>query len=314
MLRILTYHRVADAQDAPHLDPRLISASRVGFERQMRHLCRNYRVIGTDQLLEWLDREVALPPRAVLITFDDAYRDFASTAWPILKRYGLSATLFVATSYPDRLDRAFWWDRLYRALRFTTANRLETTFSPALVLRTPSDRQDSLRRLHRLVKTAPHETAIARVNEICSTLGGFEPGDNGVLGWEELRNLAAEGVTLGAHTRTHPILSRLAPQSISDEILGSQEDLRREIGYALPIISYPDGAHDATVTRVAQEAGFDLGFSTLDGLNDLSSGNRLCLRRTNITPRTNTVVFRIRMLPGFARIDAWRHRREEARA
>jgi len=67
------------------------------------------------------------------------------------------------------------------------------------------------------------------------------------------------------------------------------------------------------VVRIVRESGFHIGFTTTDGLNDLSCGDSLRLRRTNITPRTNSVVFRVRMLPQFARIDELRHGDVEAR-
>jgi peptidoglycan/xylan/chitin deacetylase (PgdA/CDA1 family) len=311
MLRILTYHRVADVKARALFDPRLISATPEIFERQVRHLARHYHVVGINQLLEWLELGIELPARAVLITFDDAYRDFASAAWPILSRYGLPATLFVATAYPDRPERVFWWDRLYRAFRSVPVERLETSFAGTLPLHTAVDRRESLRCIQRSIKTAPHRTAMERVEEVCSALGETVERDNGVLGWDELRRLADEGLSLGAHTRTHPLLDRLDPASARREIVGSRDDLRREIGSALPIVSYPDGAHDAETLRIARAAGFVLGFTTLDGLNDLSGDCRLRLRRTNITRRTNAVVFRMRMLPRFARVDAWRHRQRE---
>lgn len=315
MLRVLTYHRVANSDDAGLFDPSLISATPAVFERQMRHLAWSYNVVGTEQVLEWLESGRPIPPRAVLITFDDAYGDFASTAWPILSRYNLPATLFVPTAYPDRPERVFWWDRLYRAFHGARANRVKTSFAGSISLRTPAERWESHRRVKARIRSAPRDTAMDRVHEICSALNeaaGME--DNGVLRWSQLRRLAREGVTLGAHTRTHPWLDRLDTEAIHREAAGSREDLRREIGWAPPIVSYPDGAHDVRVLRVVRAAGFVLGFTTSDGMNGLSAHNRLRLRRTNVTRRTTATVFRLRMLPPFARVDAWRHRDREARA
>ena len=89
MLRILTYHRVADIGTCPRLNPRLVSATPVEFEKQMRHLARSYRVVSATDVLEAVEFGRPLPRRAVLVTFDDAYRDFAEIAWPIMRRHGL---------------------------------------------------------------------------------------------------------------------------------------------------------------------------------------------------------------------------------
>jgi peptidoglycan/xylan/chitin deacetylase (PgdA/CDA1 family) len=80
---------VAELRDTPLVDSRSVSATPKDFVWQMNHLARHYQVIGMPQLLNTLENRSHLPKRAVLITFDDAYADFAETAWPVLKRFGL---------------------------------------------------------------------------------------------------------------------------------------------------------------------------------------------------------------------------------
>jgi hypothetical protein len=95
----------------------------------------------------------------VLLTFDDAYRDFAEHAWPVLRSHGLPAVLFVPTAFPGDPERSFWWDRLYRA--FACARREEALPSAAgvLPLRTPAERARSFRRVRDRVKALPHREA-----------------------------------------------------------------------------------------------------------------------------------------------------------
>src|SRR5262245_66051523 len=99
MLRVLTYHRIAEASSALHLNPRLISASPEEFAAQIRFLASHYRVVGLEDVLVAFETHRPLPRRAVLITFDDAYRDFMDVAWPILQAHRVPATLFVPTAY-----------------------------------------------------------------------------------------------------------------------------------------------------------------------------------------------------------------------
>ncbi len=82
MLRILAYHRVAELRDTPAVDSRSVSATPGGFARQMEHLARFYRVVSMPEVLEAVEKRRPLPKRAVLITFDDAYADFANRNAP----------------------------------------------------------------------------------------------------------------------------------------------------------------------------------------------------------------------------------------
>src|SRR5262245_62081377 len=118
MLRVVTYHRVAEAEHTPLLDPSMISATPTDFRRQIEFVRQYYDVVSLQDVLDFLGHGRRLPKRPVLLTFDDAYRDFATVVWPILKQHRLPATLFVPTAYASDPDSAFWWDRLYRALFF----------------------------------------------------------------------------------------------------------------------------------------------------------------------------------------------------
>lgn len=309
LLRVLAYHRVLEpAPGAPH--DSVVSATPGDFARQMRHLAESYDVVSASEVLDAVRGRWRLPDRAVLVTFDDAYRDFAETAWPIMRRYGLPATVFVPTGFPDRPEREFWWDRLHRAFASTSRRSLEWAPLGSLPLGTPEDRRASLRRVQSHLKGAAHDAAMRGVERLCVELGGAPPAGGSVLGWDELRELARDGVALGAHTRSHPALSRLPPGEMRDEVLGSRDDLRREIGEVLPIFAYPFGAYDDRVVEAVREAGFELAVTCLDGRNRLGSTDPLRLHRTNVTRRTSPFVFRLRLLGPVSYLDAWRHRGE----
>src|SRR5206468_1299547 len=158
--------------------------------RQMHYLAERYKVIAMEDALRAVEKGVRLSSRSILLTFDDAYRDFGEIAWPILKRYRLPATLFVPTAYPGRSDRSFWWDRLYRAVAYTSLMELRDTPLGALPVDTVSHRHGSLRRLQDYVKTIPHAEAMALVDEVCVKLGEKRPDQMSVLNWDQLRQLA----------------------------------------------------------------------------------------------------------------------------
>lgn len=317
VLRVLTYHRVLDPSNPGAVRPDSVSAVPAVFDRQMRHLARRYRAVSAEEVLHALRSRRPLPARAVLVTFDDAYRDFGDVAWPILRRHGLPATVFVPTAFPDQPAREFWWDRLHRVVESTASRSVSVPALGRWPLDGPSERAAALRAIEAHLKTVPHADAMEIVEAVCASLddaGGAGATDAPVLGWDALRELAGDGVTLGAHTRTHAALTRLPLEQVRAEVRGSLEDLRREIGAVAPVFAYPFGAHDDAVVGVLREEGVELALTCLDGHNRLGDADPLRLRRTNITTRTSALIFRARLTRIAAQVDVWRHRHERASA
>jgi peptidoglycan/xylan/chitin deacetylase (PgdA/CDA1 family) len=312
VLRILAYHRVAELRDTPAVDVRTVSATPEGFARQMKHLARFYRVVSVPEVLEAVEKGRVLPKRAVVITFDDAYVDFAEIAWPILKQFRLPVTMFVPTAYSNQPERAFWWDRLYQA--FAATARTEINVSPFgdLPLLPLDQKRSSLRTIQNHVITLPHGEAMQLVDALCAELGPSCAQGGSVLTWKHLRELAREGLTLGSHTRTHPLMTQITPEQMREEVQGSQEDLQREIGVCLPIFCYPNGNHNDAVVSVLREQGIRLAFTTLSGPNNLGSLDPLRLHRTIIMPRTTPAIFCLRLLRLGIHMDAWRERKQKA--
>ena len=288
LLAVLTYHRVDEPGDDLH--PGMISATPAAFARQVALLARSYHVVGLDEVLARREGGSALPPRSVLVTFDDAYRDVAEHAWPVLQAHQLPATLFVPTAFPGDRTRAFWWDRLHRAVMRCEKQGAVRTPLGTVTLTGETHRRAASRQLRGAVKRLPHDEAMAAVDSTVTVLEAGESAPDAeaetrrgpVLSWEELRELSRQGMTLGVHTRTHPLLDRLPPALLGPEIAGARADLEREIGGTFSAIAYPNGNHSAPVRAAAAEAGMRLGFTTRRGLNDLRRPGWLSLRRINV--------------------------------
>jgi peptidoglycan/xylan/chitin deacetylase (PgdA/CDA1 family) len=311
MLRILTYHRVDEPNRRPDLYPGLISALPAVFAQQVGHVARQYDPVNLEQLLEACDGGPPLPRRAVLFTFDDAYRDFAEFAWPILKSAGVPAVIFVPTAYPDHPERSFWWDRLHRAASRTQRDAIDSPCGERLPLRIAREKRDSLAHLRAYVKKLPAEDVGTAVTDLCDRFGGEGESEPSVLGWDELRKLAAEGVDFASHTKNHHLLTRCPPELVRSEILDSQAVLEHEVGPLPRTLAYPNGSENEMVRRILREENFRLAFAQIDGHNDLSDPklDPLRLRRTGISTRTTLPVFRVRLKTWFSHVDRWRHRK-----
>jgi peptidoglycan/xylan/chitin deacetylase (PgdA/CDA1 family) len=299
LLPVLTYHRVDEPERTPELYPGLIGATPEEFDEQMRFLSSFYRPLSLAELLAIRRGEAPLPPRAVMVTFDDGYRSVAEHAWPIMQHHGVPLTLFVPTAYPGDPGRAFWWDRLWRALGSEDA--VVSTPLGDLPVRTPAERLRTYRQLRGYLKSLEHERAMAIVADLSGGSGATALAPS-VLGWEELRRLAAEGAAIGSHSRTHPLLDKVARAEASREILDSLGDLERELGPTPRVFAYPGGGFDGGVATILEEEGFELAFLTTRGLNDLSRPDWLRLRRINVGRASGLTGIRLQLLPQWARI------------
>lgn len=279
-LRVLTYHQVEE------LD---------GFKEQMAYIARNYHVITMERVIEAVLGGEPLAPRSVLITFDDAYRNFAESVWPILKDFNLAVTMFVPTTFPDQPENVFWWDRLQHAFNHT--DRRDTIETPIgeFSLATKTQRQQAGSRLKKSFRYLPYTEVMAWTYQLCGQLNTSPPRSQ-VLGWNELRQLADEGVTLAPHSRTHPYLDELNSKEVKTEAIGSLRDLEREVGKTFPVLAYPSGRFKDETAQVLRQAGFILAFTTIRGVNDLRTADPLQLRRINIGSNATLPVLRARLL------------------
>jgi len=294
-LRILTYHRIADREAIKPYDPQLVSATPAEFEKQVAWMAHNYSVVGVDDLFDAIDGGKRLPKNAVLLTFDDAYPDFKTTAWPILKSYGLPAALFVPTNFPDRPNMVFWWDKLCAGILLTKSNHVSADPLGQLSLETEEDKRATSQALRTQFKLFPHAEAMAWIDDICKQLLPEGVDLSSTMSWDDIKTLADDGVTIGAHSRSHPLLTQIPVEDLHDEISGSYRDLQERLSNVLPIFCYPGGAHNEAVMSIAAQCGIRIAFATLMGHNRLDRTNLLQLRRINMTPRTDLKILRVKL-------------------
>jgi peptidoglycan/xylan/chitin deacetylase (PgdA/CDA1 family) len=296
-LRVLTYHRIDEPARRPWLDPGLISATPKEFGKQMAYLASHCQILTVHDVLAALQsrNKKDLPPRAVLVTFDDGYRDFEEQAWPILKRYKIPATLFIPTAYPDHPEQTFWWDDLYQALQNTLCKESLVTPIGTFSLSNVIARKQAYQHLKYYLKTLMHAQAISMVRDFCNELE-VSPAANCIMSWDSLQKLSRDGLTVGAHTRTHPLLNRISLGEAKKELIGSFEDLKSELGFALPIFAYPSGEVNDDVVRMLEREGFLLAFTTKRGINNINHMNPLKIQRINVGGRTSLPVLRAQLL------------------
>jgi len=281
VLRVLVYHRVRASGGAWQGDPHVLSADAEAFDTQMAYLTRHYAPVTASQAADALRGTAPLPRRAVLVTFDDGYRDFLSVAWPVLKRYRVPAVLFVPTAFPGT-TLAFWWDEVYQIVTASSAVEIRLPGFGYVSLRTPEQRRSALRALNRFLKSLPPDELPAHLERLRSALGSVDVGRSWVCTWEELRRMAGDGLAVASHTRTHAAIPSLTERRLQEEVRGAHEDLVRELGQAAPFFAYPYGMADARAVPLLRELGYVAAFTSLSGRNVVGQCDPFLLKRHSV--------------------------------
>jgi peptidoglycan/xylan/chitin deacetylase (PgdA/CDA1 family) len=125
-----------------------------------------------------------------------------------------------------------------------------------------------------------------------------------VAGWDEVRELAAAGVTIGSHTRHHRRLSRLPAAERAAELVGSLAELRDNVPGAAAVIAYPNGDHDDAVCEAARQAGYALAYTTEKGRND-AAADPFRLRRVSVHGADGALAVLWKVLTGEALPGVW---------
>jgi peptidoglycan/xylan/chitin deacetylase (PgdA/CDA1 family) len=270
-LRILMYHR--------------FPAGEIGnLDRQCQHLRRHYRPVSMREVAENMTGGKPLPPRAVAVTVDDGYRDFADNAAAVFQTHGIPATLYPLTSFLDR-ERTPWWDVVTYVIERTSCSHLDFD-GKCIPLATPEQRSAAMEMLHCHAKSIPNRQCVALIQELGGRLGVKVPkdlpSDGAPLSWEQVRQLQAKGFEFGAHTHTHPILSRVETlEELHSEINLCKKRIEEETGSPVIHFCYPNGRPEDIDSRVLREvsaAGYATAVTAIGELNDRSE-SRFLLRR-----------------------------------
>jgi peptidoglycan/xylan/chitin deacetylase (PgdA/CDA1 family) len=300
-LRVLAYHRIDEPSAEPDLDPGLISATPQEFRDQMQLLAEYYNVVSIRTVLAAQRGEARLPAGAVLITFDDAYRDFAEHAWPVLREFNLPAVLFVPTAFPEQSEGAgFWWDRLYAGLRRSDDSVVCLPDLGEFDLAAPSGRRLALRSCIKHVKALPHSEAMHWVASAMEYLGRVPPLP-GVLGWERLRELAGQGLDICAHSHQHALSTKLTVDELMADLTTCQARLIHELGEGIsaPVLAWPANATSPQARNVARELGFEIAFGGCRGVARIPSDTALDVMRIPVL-RYDRALFRAQLRPSIA--------------
>ncbi len=262
---ILMYHSIARSREEPWIAPgnRIDAAV---FERHCQYLARHRVVLALDDLLDRLEEGREIPTGAVVLTFDDGYRDTLEVAAPILRRHGLSATLYLATSYVDRGANQ-WEDELYALYRH--ASRL-----PSDVVRSYTAEVAEL-----LVHDMEGRARI--LDSVRARLLPERSAPRMTLTWDEVREVEQSfpEITLGVHTDEHLDLAALSTSSAMQHVQNSIDCFERELRRPPLHFAFPYCRVNEGVKQALPGLGFRSAATTTGMVNTTRGGDAWDLKR-----------------------------------
>jgi peptidoglycan/xylan/chitin deacetylase (PgdA/CDA1 family) len=290
---ILGYHRVLpdSAVGRQFIQPGMYVEEHV-FEAHVRFLRENFRIISFTEFL-LLQRARAWDPeeRYCIITFDDGWLDNYVYAYPILRRYRATATIFVSTAligseewlWPDKLG---WLLTRYCLGQGTEAVRermraLEVGY-PWMARLTHARATGQIDAAIEFCKRMSDHAIADLIVEMADRLGVDFPKERLFLEWRDIEEMSRAGIAFGSHAATHRVLTRLSDDEMRAEVAGSVETLRQKPVNWVPVFCYPNGDYNDAVVDQVKASGYRAAVSTEAGAEVWDRPDLFRLRRVGV--------------------------------
>lgn len=284
-LLVVMYHGVTRQS---HLPPVWTQLPLPVFRAQLEFLKSRYQPVSLQQLLQALDREVPLPERAVLITFDDGLSNNYSVAYPVLKELGVPAVIFLTMEMIGTRN-LLWFDELYLLIR--EGGRRGVLLELPLPEAQRSYRAGKLWDAYVVTVEGAKRVGEEMRRNLMEKLRAAVPLDHGenledfgFLTWDEVREMEKSGlVRFGSHTGTHRILSELTESELEEEVLTPRRRFAAELGREPESFCFPNGIpgidFDSRHQAFLRSCGYRCAFSTKHELFHPGTGEHMGIAR-----------------------------------
>jgi peptidoglycan/xylan/chitin deacetylase (PgdA/CDA1 family) len=247
-LAVLAYHGIDNPkQFAAHLD----------------ELRRVARPVSLDDVIDAVRNGDALPPRSVLVTFDDGQVSVRDHGMPLLAERGIPAAAFVVPGLLDT-DRPYWWDEVAALAGDTLVETLK-----AVPDRQRLDTIDELR--------AQHPDVAIRGEQLRAA---------------DLPAMEKAGIAIGNHSLDHPCLDQCTTEEISRQVTEAHGRLSSVLGHAPLGFAYPNGNFDPRVVDAVAGCGYAVAFTFDHRLSDRTPSDPLLISRVRVNSTTSMARFR----------------------
>ncbi len=241
--KIIMYHRFSS-------DPCIGKVDKASFENQIKYLKNKFNVISLNELCAHISNNEKLPKNSVIITVDDGYEDFYLYAYPILKKYKVPATIYVTY---DFLDGIIWLcpDIIKYAVKKTHKENIlvmciggEKEFNVI----GSSNKHKAWNDIADYCLSISNKEKIKYITELLQYLDVKIPSKHideyAAFNWNQLKEMMDNDIEAGAHTFTHPRLTKLNAEELNREIFVCKKMLEKKLGRKVDTFAYPNGTRD----------------------------------------------------------------------
>ena len=211
--------------------------------------------------------------RFVCITIDDGYRDTLQWAYPILQRHQAPFTVYIPTSFPDRVGELWWLVLEAVVARNDAVNVRLGGQEETLRCVSVAEKRDAFDRLYMWLRSLASEAELRSAVRALAARYQVDIAafcDELCMSWGELETLAADPlVTIGAHTVNHVMLAKVSEEQARIEIDMSRTVIESALGIRPTHLSYPVGDRTSAAARefrIANELGFKTAVTTRPGV------------------------------------------------
>jgi peptidoglycan/xylan/chitin deacetylase (PgdA/CDA1 family) len=293
-LLVLNYHRIGDASGCD-FDRGVMAASADQFDRQLTLLQRRLPIVGFAEALHFLHHPAQMKGPYALLTFDDGYLDNYEVALPVLRARGCSAVFFIA---PRMVGTAIlpWWDEISFLVRKSPKSHLEMPPPWHFKVDLGADREPAIDTVLRFFKSSANRDParfLQRLREQAEVEVPVQP--RRFMNWQEICHLAEQGMEIGSHTLSHPILSSLPEEEQLQELVNSKKEIEAHTKTPVRAFAYPVGTRSAfteATRRLVLEAGYEVAFSFFGGINTPPECELTNVRRMGPWPSADSSAFR----------------------
>lgn len=248
---ILMYHRILQDEFINGLTPQ-------EFEQQIAYISKHFNVVSIDDLLRDANNN-CVKPHSLALTFDDGHYDFYAHAWPILKKYKLPASLYITTGFVD--GTTWLWPDLLKYILLNSNTALLNVEPLGDISTHKTEHHVSWHKLGDHCLTLSTEARNRLLYKLAadakiSVSATPQPPFHAVT-WPQLKEMCHEGLVVGSHTVTHPILSSLSIENVHYELATSASTIQQHLGTAPAGICYPNGRPEDISEAVIKAAEFN---------------------------------------------------------